>query len=331
MPEEIFEMEMKLPELEREMGPYRSAISESGLRSVDIEEELKALENENQKEDFANALESIKKGEIPEDPGVKEQYDKIMNKLKETGKSLSEFMSKYLGRDVVIDPAKPFDQQTPETQQAVLDTLNELTKGDPQAFQKFMDALESSDVAIDAAKNPEKYTAYQRAKEAILIISGLSGVAGGIVAGIKLALLKKMLDKVAQDMSGCKQSKIGESESRLLKTCKKEDKSLPSACNCPGDFDKLKSLCSEIKDNETCVNGWDYKYVELTWLDALSAIFNGIVNAAAAATEGGLSILKFLTKYGLYVALGLLLLFLLPQIIKIMYAIPKKNGPSATS
>ena len=317
------EMEIELPELSEELSPFRGDISSAGESSVAIQEEIEAL-NENQKEDFANALESIKNGEVPENPGVKEQYEKIMNKLKETGKSLSEFMSKYLGREVVIDPAKPFDQQTPETQQAVLDSLNQMTKGDPQAFDKYLEALNSK----DAASNPEKYTAYQRAKEAISIIGGLGGIAGGI---FELAFVKKVLDKVADGMSGCTRNKTGISETKLLTTCNKKDKSLPSACNCPGDFDKLKSLCSEIKDNETCVNGWDYKYVNLTWLDALSAIFNGIVNAAAAATEGGLSILKFLTKYGIYVALGLLLLFLLPQIIKIMSAIPKKNGPPPTS
>lgn len=320
------EIEIELPEISEELSPFRGDISSAGESSAAIQEEIEALKD-NQKEDFANALETIKNGEVPENPGVKEQYDKIMSKLKETGKSLSEFMSKYLQREVVIDPAKPFDQQTPETQQAVLDSLNKMTGGDPQAFQKFVDALKTDNVAVDAAKNPEKYTAYQRAKEAILIIGGLSGVVGGI---IKMAFLKKMLDKVANDMSGCTRYQAGNSGTEILKSCNK-DKSLPSACNCPGDFDKLKSLCSEIKDDETCVNGWNYKYIELTWLDALSAIFNGIVNAAAATTEGGLSILKFFTKYGLYVALGLLLLFLLPQIIKIMSTIPKRNGPPAVT
>lgn len=317
MPEVI-----EIAELTEELAPFQPEITMASESSASIEQEYETL-NESQKENFAEAIENIKSGEVPENPGVKEQYDRIMEKLKASSKALSDFMTKYLGKEVIIDPTKPFGQQSQATKEVVAETIQKMTKGNPEAFDTFLSGLDEQNVV----SNPEKYTTYQRGRDALAAAS-IAVAALGTIAKFTFnaAITKSILDKIAEDMSGCTRMQSGSEKSKILKSCKK-DKELPNACNCPGDFDKLQSLCSEIKDDETCTNGYTYKYVHLTWIDALSALIGGITDAAAAAAEGGLSIFKFLTKYGIYVAFGILLLFMIPQVIKIMSTIPRKNGP----
>ena len=105
-----------------------------------------------------------------------------------------------------------------------------------------------------------------------------------------------------------------------------DSKELRTICNCPDAVNKLKKLCSDIDEEQTCAEGYIYSYVKYTWIDGLYDSVNALLKAAEDAENQAWKILTFLTKYGLYIVLGLVLLFLLPKIIKIINASIKKNG-----
>ena len=170
---------------------------------------------------------------------------------------------------------------------------------DPQAAAKKLS--EKSESETDTQKRKDESTVSD-----LLKTGALYGV--GLLAALFAA---------AKAKSGCYQYKPGVSSSTKL-DCGSNDMSADN-CSCTEDFAILQGLCPSIANDQTCTaDGYRYSYQNYGIFDIVNSVIQvigGDVNSAAGSIQ---SILDFLSKYGVYILVGILLLMVLPMIMSLV-------------
>ena len=243
-----------------------------------------------------------------------------------------------------------FDQQKPGVQ-AVLDNINKLvdaldkddkeplnlTAGDglpspssddaevARKGKKIQKAIENAtnDLNSDTLKNlkdriddlESKATGERQSilrKNLKAIYNVITGVAGGLFV---YGVLKKM----AEDETGCYVSSANASHLLEPELIGHNCKDLSSICNCLAETSsnttpsQINTKCGAgtADESKTCTNDYVYDWKKVTWFGALSDLMNGLINAAAASTEGVEGLIKWLTKNIKWVGVGAVILLIL--------------------
>jgi hypothetical protein len=264
---------------------------------IDEAKKIRESGDDNDNENLDEAIDSINEGTEPESKGAKDIYKNLQDKYQKMLESIKNLIKKLLGKDVKFDITKKASDQPQETQEAVKELIDRITKeGDADVVTKLQDTLRELLKSDKVTRSSSKTELIMKGLKilAMLAPSIIYGVFGFLVLG-----------QMSENKSGCYVSKPLVLEDKKL-SCNGSDKKIIKACNCPDATTKL-TMCNVIK-KQTCDDGYIYSYEKYSWIDALYDLINGLIEAAAAGAEGGLNILKFLTKYGLYVALFVLLI-----------------------
>ena len=121
----------------------------------------------------------------------------------------------------------------------------------------------------------------------------------------------------AKAKSGCYQYKPGVSSSTKL-DCGSNEMSADN-CNCTEDFATLQGLCPSVQSDQTCTpDGFRYSYQNYGIFDIVNSVIQVIGDDENKAAGSIQAVLDFLSKYGIYIVIGIVLLIAIQSIISLV-------------